>query len=103
MKVDCYTVRKQWLIAWERLWKSWSHFEWYSPVADNKLITVFITMLLMLSLKDGMNLYYIGMDRKISTVEKIRDSIRERQVSARISSSNESYNSYYETRLSKFD
>ena len=57
----------------------------------------------MLSLKDGTNVYYIGTDRKISTVEKIRDSIQDRQVIARISSSDESYNSYYETRLSKFD
>ena len=57
----------------------------------------------MLLLIDGMNLYYIGTDKKIWTVQKIRESIQERQFCEGINRSEESYNSYYETRLRKFD
>ena len=103
MKLDRYTVRKQWLIAWNNFLKSWSHFEWFCPVSDNKLITFSITMLLMLSLKDGTNLYYIGTDSKISTVEKMRVSIQARQDIALTSISNDCYVSYYEFRLVKVD
>jgi len=103
MKLDRYTVRKQWLIAWEKFWGSWSHFEWYRAVFDNKRITIFITMLFIISLIDGTILNYIGKDSKTMVVEEIGDSIQVRQDNTVTICSSREFAAYHKLRLGNGD
>lgn len=101
--LDRYTVRKQWLIAWNNFWRSWCQFEWFCTLADNKLIKFSLTMLLMMSFKDGTNLYYIGQESKISTAEKVKELCEAQQDITTNGCNDDRFVSYYEFRLAKVE